>query len=195
VKQNNHTLIYWLAGSVLLHVTLLGFGSRYVWQPPEYDVDLEPPPVVIDLTEWVEPEMEPEPPPPELEPEQNDIQLLEEIPPEPIPEPEPEIKSPEPEPVAMVELELIQPGYLRNPPPRYPIEARRNGWEGSLMLRVQVSSRGIPEQVDVISSSGYGILDVAARDAVLRWRFNPARLAGQPVSAAVEIPVIFKLGQ
>jgi protein TonB len=90
-------------------------------------------------------------------------------------------------------MELTQPGYLRNPPPKYPLEARRNGWEGSTLLRVRVSDRGVPESVEVITSSGYAVLDEAARDAVKRWRFNPARLVGQAVSATVEVPVTFSL--
>ena len=85
--------------------------------------------------------------------------------------------------------------YLDNPRPRYPMRARRRGLEGTVLVSVQVDRQGEPVAVDVAQSSGHAILDRAARRAVQRWRFAPARRRGEPVAAEVTIPVRFTLAQ
>lgn len=83
--------------------------------------------------------------------------------------------------------------YLRNPTPAYPPASRRFNEEGSVLLRVLVSAGGSPLRVEVRQGSGYRRLDEAAREAVARWRFVPARLGAEPVEAWVEVPVEFSL--
>ena len=80
-----------------------------------------------------------------------------------------------------------------NPHPRYPELARQRGQQGVVLLRVQVDARGMPTHVLVQQSSGYSLLDEAARDTVRRWRFSPALRLGQPVPGAVAVPVHFRL--
>jgi protein TonB len=80
-----------------------------------------------------------------------------------------------------------------NAPPVYPEPARRRGWEGRVVLRVLVDVTGLPTDVAVGTSSGYRMLDDAAIAAVRRWRFEPARFAGVPVIASVNVPVTFRL--
>lgn len=83
--------------------------------------------------------------------------------------------------------------YLNNPAPAYPALSRRMREEGRVMLRVRVSAGGQPEQVELSASSGSGRLDNAAREAVRRWRFVPAKRGGQAVESWVLVPVVFKL--
>jgi protein TonB len=83
--------------------------------------------------------------------------------------------------------------YLRNPPPRYPIIARRNGEQGTVTLRVLVTRDGLPASVSVEKSSGSNHLDSAALETVRTWRFVPARQGAQPVEAWVLVPIVFKL--
>jgi periplasmic protein TonB len=83
--------------------------------------------------------------------------------------------------------------YLRNPPPRYPIVARRNGEEGAVTLRVRVTVDGRAATVTVEQSSGSPSLDRAALEAVRTWRFVPARSGADPVEAWVLVPVVFRL--
>jgi protein TonB len=83
--------------------------------------------------------------------------------------------------------------YLRNPASAYPRLSREHGEEGQVKLRVQVSADGRPEQVEIEVSSRYECLDEAARKAVLRWHFVPARLGDKPVAARVIVPITFKL--
>ncbi|MGE5547002.1 MAG: energy transducer TonB [Solirubrobacterales bacterium] len=77
--------------------------------------------------------------------------------------------------------------------PAYPRAARQRGWEGLVVLTVRVNAEGCPTDVAIKVSSGIGILDTAARDAVSRWRFSPALDAGRPIEAALDVPVRFSL--
>lgn len=83
--------------------------------------------------------------------------------------------------------------YLRNPAPRYPLVARRNGEQGTVTLRVLVSRDGLPASVDIERTSGSPPLDNAAREAVRSWRFAPARRGAQAVEAWVLVPIVFRL--
>ncbi|WP_300452496.1 TonB family protein [Accumulibacter sp.] len=83
--------------------------------------------------------------------------------------------------------------YLHNPQPVYPIASRRLGEEGRVLLRVRVSAQGWPAEVDVKQSSGFPRLDQAARAAVQRWRFVPARQGTEAVEASVLVPLQFTL--
>ena len=83
--------------------------------------------------------------------------------------------------------------YLHNPKPSYPALSRRMGEEGRVVLRVQVKADGTAETVDVAESSGFPRLDQAARDAVQRWRFVPARRGDQAVPSSIRVPLLFRL--
>jgi len=83
--------------------------------------------------------------------------------------------------------------YLHNPAPVFPPMSRRLGEEGKVLLRVKVSSEGRPVAVDVEKGSNFERLDQAARDAVGRWRFVPARRGEQMVEGAVIVPIVFRL--
>ncbi|MBK1724598.1 energy transducer TonB [Thiocystis violacea] len=85
--------------------------------------------------------------------------------------------------------------YLSNPSPSYPDAARRQRQEGTVHLRVLVSTTGRASEVRIARSSGVSSLDQAAVRAVRRSRFKPARQNGQPISAWVQMPIRFKLNQ
>jgi protein TonB len=85
--------------------------------------------------------------------------------------------------------------YLSNPKPDYPAEARRQRQEGVVLVSVEVDGDGRPSDVTLGRSSGFPLLDEAAVQAVRRWRFEPARAAGLPVSSRVEVPVRFSLSR
>ena len=73
------------------------------------------------------------------------------------------------------------------------MSARRLREEGKVMLRVLVSSAGLPSRVELRSSSGSARLDRAAREAVARWRFVPAKRGNAAVESWVLVPIVFKL--
>ena len=83
--------------------------------------------------------------------------------------------------------------YLNNPPPAYPMVARRNGLQGRVLLNVEVLADGICGQINIHKSSGYAMLDNAALQTVRTWRFMPARQAGRAVDKWFMIPVQFSL--
>jgi protein TonB len=83
--------------------------------------------------------------------------------------------------------------YLRNPPPVYPSLARRGGQQGRVVLRVLVNPAGTADQVVVRTSSGYSLLDNAAREVVYQWRFVPARKGDQAITEWVLVPINFSL--
>ncbi len=84
-------------------------------------------------------------------------------------------------------------GTSGNPPPVYPLAARRQGLEGRVLLRVRVAPNGTPADVTMLETSGHAILDGAASDALARWRFEPARRLGLPISGTVDVPIVFRL--
>lgn len=83
--------------------------------------------------------------------------------------------------------------YGTNPPPPYPSTARRRGWEGEVLLLVEVSAKGEVRKITVKSSSGYRILDRAARNAIYRWKFQAAQRNGRAVAGKVMVPIRFSI--
>ncbi len=92
---------------------------------------------------------------------------------------------------------LVEPSadadYLKNPPPAYPRASRRLGEQGTVIVRVFISTQGLPEKAEVRTSSGFPRLDQAALEAVQRWRFVPGRRSGTPEAMWFNIPVRFVL--
>lgn len=85
------------------------------------------------------------------------------------------------------------PLYRRNPPPVYPRQARRRGYEGVVVLEVLVSREGQAADVKILTSSGHGLLDRAAIKAVREWRFDPGRRGEQEIDMWVQVPIRFQL--
>jgi protein TonB len=76
--------------------------------------------------------------------------------------------------------------------PRYPLIARREGLEGTTLLRVQIKADGELAKVLILQSSGHPSLDEAAVEAVSLWRF---RFEGEAPQGGVwaRLPVRFVL--
>ena len=85
-----------------------------------------------------------------------------------------------------------QPIAGRAPAPGYPRQALRRGERGTVMVRAEIGPDGVPGSVSVARSSGSRLLDRAAVDAVVRWRFRPAQLNGQPTVGTVMVPIEFQ---
>lgn len=83
--------------------------------------------------------------------------------------------------------------YLNNPRPTYPMVARRMGWEGKVILNVEVLAEGACGAVNVFRSSGREVLDNSAMTIVKSWRFIPARRAGRPITQWFQVPINFSL--
>lgn len=207
----------WLPALVL--VSLAHAGAWYGLSNLRSDVQPPKPLPVIEVALLApppppQPKIAPQPPePPKAEPKPKTPRLAEpvvrplpaphqETAPEPVamaapvapaptpPAPEPPAKS-APEPV--LEAPRFNAAYLNNPPPAYPLAARRRGIEGRVLVRAEVQADGSCSRVEMKAGSGSDLLDQAALEAVRKWRFVPARKGSQVVMAWVEVPITFKL--
>lgn len=88
-------------------------------------------------------------------------------------------------------VRLSEPQYKNNPPPAYPKGAMLRGWQGRVILMVDINSEGKPVKVYVEHSSGFSVLDKAALKAVKGWEFIPAKNIGQHVFSRSRVPVNF----
>lgn len=83
---------------------------------------------------------------------------------------------------------------VRAPKPPYPRLARKAGFEGKVMLDVEVAKDGSVKSCNVLRSSGREDCDNAAVETVReRWRFQPATLNGIPVQSREKIVVVYNL--
>jgi protein TonB len=77
-------------------------------------------------------------------------------------------------------------------PPAYPEFAKDAGIVGTVMLRILVGDDGHVENVQVMNAADVGLANAADGEA-RRWVFSPALRDGQPVSAALKVPITFRL--
>ena len=75
----------------------------------------------------------------------------------------------------------------------YPSEAREQGLEGTVKVKVQVSANGGVSGASIVKSSGHSILDQSVLANVHDCNFEPAEKDGVPIASKVIIPVRFKL--
>lgn len=87
----------------------------------------------------------------------------------------------------------LDAAYDRNPKPEYPSIARSRGWQGKVVLRVQISAEGKVEAVEIEKSSSHELLDESAVEAIKHWSFVPAMRANKAVATSVLVPIIFTL--
>jgi protein TonB len=82
---------------------------------------------------------------------------------------------------------------FHNREPAYPREAVRRAEQGAVILLVHVSRDGLPIGVDIALTSGFVLLDRAARDAVMDWHFLPAVQDGRTIPFDMKLRVVFQL--
>jgi protein TonB len=86
-----------------------------------------------------------------------------------------------------------RPLYRSNPPPKYPVLARRRGFQGNVLLEVLVGPIGNVIDLRVLSSSGHPVLDRAAKSSVKNWTFVPGMRGQEKVEMWVRVPIRFEL--
>ncbi|MDB6144200.1 MAG: hypothetical protein JWP80_3244 [Pseudomonas sp.] len=166
--------------------------------PPEPVVQpvVEPPPPVEDELAVKPPPPKPIPKPkPVVKPVPKPVAKPAEQPPAPPAPPQPVAASAPPAPPAPKPLTppSVGAGYLHNPAPEYPALAMRRGWEGTVLLRVQVLASGKPGEIQIQKTSGRDQLDEAALAAVKRWSFVPAKQGDVAQDGWVSVPIDFKI--
>jgi TonB family protein len=117
----------------------------------------------------------------------------------PSPKPTPVVHTPPPPPLPPAPAPAALKGPSRPPrvldwtDPPYPEQARRQGAEGAVSLRVSVDPSGRPAEVTVAHSSGRDDFDEAAVAHVRKAHFAPALKDGEAASATVMFRVRFRL--
>src|SRR5208283_2317739 len=82
------------------------------------------------------------------------------------------------------------PVPVRMVPPEYPYELKRNGVTGIVTLTFEVDEKGNVVDPKVQKSSNPGF-EQPALDAIVKWKFKPARKDGVPVRMKIGVPLQF----
>ena len=77
--------------------------------------------------------------------------------------------------------------------PVWPAESLKNGNQGTVTLEFTVSEAGKATASRVTRSSGFPLLDEAAREGLTKCSFKAATKNGQPVSSTLHIQYVWTL--
>jgi protein TonB len=155
--------------------------------PPKVEPPKPPPPRLVK--QQVLPQIQtskPEAPVVDTTPSEPPVAVAPSVP-EPAPAPQP------PPPPEVITAPFGRAGYLNNPPPAYPAAAARQGWQGTVLLRVRVLSTGRVDTVEVQKSSGHKLLDEEAMVTVRAWQFTPSKRGDTPIDGWATVPIEFKV--
>jgi TonB family protein len=94
--------------------------------------------------------------------------------------------------VERLSLTPAGPRLISRRDPEYTPEARQAGLQGKVELSVTVGTDGVPRDIQVLHGLGSG-LDQKAIDCASTWRFQPATLNGNTVTAVILVEVPFRL--
>ena len=89
-------------------------------------------------------------------------------------------------------MERTRERLLKLPEPRYPLDARREGVEGVVVLYITIDARGRVADARVVKGIGHG-LDEAAEAALRRSLWAPATVGGRAIAAKRRYSVRFTL--
>jgi TonB family protein len=87
---------------------------------------------------------------------------------------------------------ITPPRQIHSPKPKYPKTERKARHEGTVTLKLVVSTDGVPLRI-TISQTLSPDFDNAAIDALKQWKFSPAMKDGKPVAVAISIKMAFLL--
>lgn len=87
----------------------------------------------------------------------------------------------------------LEPQFLTYQPPDFPRLARQAGLEGEVLLEVHIDTKGTPDNVTVVRSSGTQSFDASAVDAAYGCQYIPARQETTAVPFTVRYVVEFVL--
>jgi len=88
-------------------------------------------------------------------------------------------------------VEVKPPKLLKAVTPQYPLEARRLGFEGTVILEATTDIKGRVKKTKVLKSVPY--LDQPAVKAIRQWVYEPVLINGQPRPIVFTVTVRFSL--
>ena len=100
--------------------------------------------------------------------------------------PAPEIK---PDGPVKVGGQVKEPKLLSSTLPIYPAAARNANIQGDVVIRATIDKSGRVTHTEMVS--GPTMLRQAALDALIRWKYEPSKLDGQPVSVQMLVTIKF----
>ncbi len=81
----------------------------------------------------------------------------------------------------------------QNHPPRYPIEAIRDGISGTVTVLADIDEHGHVVGARIERSEPAGVFDAASLQAVAQWQFEPAMRDGVAIREEIRIPITFEV--
>ncbi|HEX9942772.1 MAG TPA: TonB family protein [Thermoanaerobaculia bacterium] len=87
---------------------------------------------------------------------------------------------------------MTRPEPIHKVQPRYTEPARRAGIQGTVIVEAIIDEKGYVTNARVLRGLPMG-LDREAVDAILQWRFTPARMNGRPVSVYFTLTATFTI--
>ena len=87
---------------------------------------------------------------------------------------------------------VVGPTLVTKIEPEYSEDARKAKLQGTVVLRIEVNTRGLAQNITVRQSLGLG-LDQRAIDAVQKWKFLPGKVNGRPATVVAYVEVNFRL--
>ena len=88
---------------------------------------------------------------------------------------------------------IKEPTKIKHVPPVYPELAQQARIQGVVILEAVIGEDGAVREARVLRPAP--MLDEAALDAVLQWKYTPTLLNGQPVPVIMTVTVTFTLNQ
>ncbi len=90
--------------------------------------------------------------------------------------------------------DFTPPAYKDCPQPPYPAALRSRRVQGEVALSIIIGADGLPQSVEITTSSGHPALDRQARRWVQQnWSFTPATRNGHRIESRVNTTIIFTL--
>ena len=89
--------------------------------------------------------------------------------------------------------DIKEPKKIKDVKPVYPEEAQKAGIQGIVILEAIIGTDGSVQEAKVLRP--VELLDKAALDAVMQWRYTPTLLNGEPVEVVMTVTVTFTLTQ
>ncbi|MGB4116219.1 MAG: energy transducer TonB, partial [Polaromonas sp.] len=83
--------------------------------------------------------------------------------------------------------------YLQNSKPIYPVNSKRLGEQGKVIVRVLIGVDGLAQKAEIRTSSGYDRLDQAALTTVQSWRYVPGKRGGIAEAMWFNVPISYVL--
>jgi TonB family protein len=86
------------------------------------------------------------------------------------------------------------PELVKQVPPVYPEQEKKDGVAGEVLLKLYVSVKGSVDSLMVTKGvQGHPAFEASAMVAARQWTFKPGEVGGNPVACWIQVPVNFRL--